>query len=41
MGTEHTIAFTWAMPVATGLAFLICVSGSTRTGGRDSEDVGG
>jgi SSS family transporter len=26
-GTRRTIAFTWAMPVATGLAFLVCVLG--------------
>jgi len=25
--TPRTIAFTWAMPVATGLAFLVCVLG--------------
>lgn len=27
LGTPMTISFTWAMPVATGLAFLVCVSG--------------
>jgi len=27
MGTPQTLAFTWAMPVATGLAFLVCVAG--------------
>jgi SSS family transporter len=27
LGTPSTLAFTWAMPVATGLAFLVCVSG--------------
>jgi Na+/proline symporter len=26
-GTPRTIAFTWAMPIATGLAFLVCVAG--------------
>jgi Na+/proline symporter len=30
LGKEHTIAFTWAMPVATGLAFLVCVLGKPR-----------
>jgi SSS family transporter len=25
-----TISFTWAMPIATGLAFLVCVGGSPR-----------
>ena len=29
-GTPRTLAFTWAMPIATGLAFLVCVSGSPR-----------
>jgi solute:Na+ symporter, SSS family len=27
IGVEHTIAFTWAMPLATGAAFLVCVAG--------------
>jgi SSS family solute:Na+ symporter len=27
-GTRHTLAFTWAMPIATGLAFLVCVAGA-------------
>jgi SSS family transporter len=35
LGAPHTLAFTWAMPIATGLAFLVCVlgrpSGSERT----------
>jgi SSS family solute:Na+ symporter len=29
-GTPRTLAFTWAMPVATGLAFVVCVSGAPR-----------
>lgn len=28
-GTPRTIAFTWAMPIATLLAFLVCVAGKT------------
>lgn len=27
LGTAHTLAFTWALPVATALAFLVCVAG--------------
>ena len=26
-----TLAFTWAMPIATALAFVVCVSGAPRT----------
>ena len=48
LGQERTIAFTWALPVATLLAFLVCVSGKTRgsaagVGGaepRESAEVG-
>jgi SSS family transporter len=29
-GRPTRIAFTWAMPVATGLAFLVCVAGATK-----------
>ncbi len=34
-GTPRTIAFTWAMPIATGLAFLVCVSGRRREAGAE------
>ena len=36
LGTPRTIAFTWGLPVATGLAFLICVSGKPRGGIREA-----
>ena len=29
-GRPMTVAFTWAMPIATGLAFLVCVAGKPR-----------
>ena len=39
-GGPRTIAFTWAMPVATGLAFLVCVSGRGRVNeGRNGESA--
>jgi Na+/proline symporter len=30
LGSPRTLAFTWAMPIATGLAFLVCVAGAPR-----------
>jgi Na+/proline symporter len=39
-GAPKKIAFTWAMPVATGLAFLVCVAGnSRRRAGREGTGV--
>ena len=34
LGRPFTLAFTWAMPVATALAFLVCVSGRPRQSPR-------
>lgn len=40
IGTPRTIAFTWALPVATALAFVVCVAGkpareASRSAGGD------
>jgi SSS family solute:Na+ symporter len=37
LGAPKTLAFTWAMPVATGLAFLVCVAGGQRPGSPAGE----
>lgn len=37
VGEPHRIAFTWAMPIATGLAFLVCVAGRPARAARPAE----
>jgi Na+/proline symporter len=40
-GKPHTLGFTWAMPLATGLAFLVCMAGRpTRGSGVDPAAAG-